>query len=202
MNRTHRRFSRSSLASSYTRLALAFALACAGLVACGNQDQGVNPQDRLCGGEAGVGLDVDDGAGGFEFCASNAEVATSVDAGGAWDVSARHTAGSRTVTFRMRFVVHLDAPASLNVTSDPAAAAADPDGVWIDWEEVTAAGDTLVTRDALGGSFTLGFSDARAAAGTMSSIRVELRRPGGSSAVATRTIRSGFFSLASGTTTR
>ncbi len=175
--------------------AMAAVLTASLLPACGTKDAGVRPQDRLCGGEAGVGLAVDDGADGLEFCASGADVTADYAPDGTWSILARRTVGPRTITLRMRFLRHLDAPAVLNVTADPAAAAADPDGVWIDWEEVTTGGDTLVTRDAIGGSFTLGFSDDRVAAGTMASIRLDLVRPRSTTPTAVRTLTSGFFSV-------
>jgi hypothetical protein len=167
-----------------------------GLSSCGTKEGPVDPSKRLCGGASDVGLLVQGGAGPEELCASSDSVSAILTTGPTYDVIVTFaSAGTR---YRLQMVMRQrnDWPVKLTVTSDPAEVSTNPDAVWIYYEEMPAGGPALESYVASGGSFTLSFSDADVAAGTLSGVSLILRQTDTSTDAGTRLVAEGFFTFA------
>jgi hypothetical protein len=179
------------------RTAFVAAVLLAGFTAaagCGRNDP-LTPEDRLCDGEGGLGLQVEGRAQPVELCAGDADVSVLATSGDRYDIAAQIDAGGVVFQVRLVFSHRADFPVSLRVVDTLAEATADPDAVWIHFEEVPAGGDAIESATVSSGTFRLGFNDADVIAATLSNVTFSMRQVSNGDGAGTRTLAEGFFSL-------
>jgi hypothetical protein len=163
-------------------------------VACGD-DSGVNPEDRLCGGEAGLGLRVEGTAQPAQLCFDDDDVSVLITLFDRYDISAQTSVGGTIYQVRMVFAIRDDTPVTLIPVGDIGDAIADPATAWIYLEEVPDNGDPIESLEVTGGLFQLSFSDQNVLAGTMKNVKLTMHDVSSGDEVGKRTIAEGFFSL-------
>lgn len=167
-------------------------------LACGTQEGPADTSARLCGGAADVALRVEGDGAPRELCAEADSVSARLTAGGRYEVRAEFDDGQRHYRLEMVMQRRDDAPVKLTVTDSLAEVSSNPDAVWIQYRELPRAGPELESYAVAGGTFTLSFSDASVAAGTMSGISLQLREAAGSADAGQRLIGEGFFTFLTG----
>lgn len=185
----------STLDQPYSRLWTAIVVA-AVLVAsgCGGDDsQTVDPSQRLCQGEAGVGARIGGAPAPMDFCAPNNAVSAELGAlqPGRYDVIASFTEGGLTVELEISFYAESGLPKVLNFTPDPSLG--NPGDVWLFYRESQPQQPDLSSLS-VSGIFTLTFADASVVAATFNSVTIQLETDTGQRA-GTRTISEGFLNL-------
>ena len=166
------------------------------LQACGSNDDPVDPNTRLCGGEAGLALRITGPASPVEFCLDDPDVSTAFTSESRYDIRATRVIAGVTHDIQMIVAHHDNWPLNLAVTGDLSVALADPGSVWIFYQEIPPSGDALKSVAATGGPFRLTFSDASVAVATSSAIDLEMETVPGGNAAGARRIETGFLSLA------
>lgn len=162
--------------------------------ACGDDGNPVDPNERLCGGETGVGLLIEGRAEPLEFCVDDADVSVLLTQFNRYDVAADVTNNDGTFVMRMVFAVQ-SAPVDLRVTDSLAEATSDPGAVWIYYEEVPVGGDPIESFVVDAGSFRLTFVDEDVAAGVLSGVSFQMRDVATSDPAGTREFSDGMFSI-------
>jgi len=167
------------------------------IVACGSQDEIVNPEDRLCGGGSGFGLSVLGRAEPVEVCVADEDVSTFFSSGsGRYEITARMTGADGTLfDVQLSFAHHPNFPIGLNLTTSLAAATTDPLGVWLFYQEIPQQGPGVESGTILSGIFTLSISGGDVVTGTLSGITMEMVHRLNQEVVGTREMPEGFFSL-------
>jgi hypothetical protein len=168
----------------------------AGASACGDEGNSVDPDDRLCNGETGVGLWIEGRAQRLEFCVDDADVSAIVTAGDRYDVEAQLSTSEGVFIVRMVFAVR-SFPARLRVTADLAEAIADLDAVWLYYEEIPKAGSQIESFAVDSGSFNLSFVDEDVAAGVLADVSLRMRDFGSGDPAGGREFSEGMFSISS-----
>ncbi len=163
------------------------------IVACGEDDP-FDPDQRLCGGETGVGLRIAGRADPFEFCVDDPDVSVVLTSQNRYDVRAEVTSADGTFVVRMVFAVQ-SFPAALRVTADLAEATSDPGAVWLYYQEIPTGEDPVESFAVDGGSFTLSFVDENVATGTLKNVRFQMRDFTTGDPVGSRTFTEGMFSI-------
>jgi hypothetical protein len=169
-------------------------LAAALLASCG-KDSGVDPDERLCNGEAGLGAAIQGRAEPLEFCLDDGDVSVLLTSLDRYDIAARLTTADGDFQIRMVFAVRSDFPVSLIPVSTIGEATADPGNVWIYYEEVPDGADAIESLEVTGGSFRLTFSDEDVLAGTIEGINFTMHDVSSGDEAGKRRISEGFFSL-------
>lgn len=177
----------------FARVAIATALL-AVMAACGDDGNPVDPDDRLCGGETGVGLLIEGRAEPLEFCVDDPDVSAVLTAFNRYDVEARMTNDDGTFIMRMVFAVQ-SFPVDLRVTDSLSEATSDPGAVWVYYEEDPAGGAPIESFVVDGGSFRLSFVDVDVAAGVLSGVAFQMRDIATSVPTGTREFADGMFSI-------
>lgn len=162
--------------------------------ACGDEGNLVNPDDRLCNGETGVGLLIEGRASPFEFCVDDPDVSVVLTSENRYDVSAQVSNSEGDFVVRMVFTVRAF-PATLRVTENLSEAVADPDAVWLYYQEIPAGGDPIESFAINGGSFTLSFVDEDVATGLIENVTLGMRDFATGDPVDTRVFSDGMFSI-------
>jgi len=165
------------------------------IVSCGGKDDGVQPTDRLCNGEAGLGARIEGRSSPVDVCLNDADVSVLLTSSNRYDIAGQAKLPGVTVQIRMVFSVRPDAPVSLSPVSTLDEAIADANAVWIWYEEIPDRGDAIESSAVAGGSFRLTFSDDRILAGTIKDVTFTMRNVTNGDAAGTRLLREGFFSL-------
>ncbi|HEX5132037.1 MAG TPA: hypothetical protein VFX92_06080 [Candidatus Krumholzibacteria bacterium] len=164
------------------------------LVACGD-DNGVDPGERLCGGQAGLGVRVEGKAEPLDICLDDVDVSVAITALDRYDVSGLLQTSSGVYQVQMVFAIRPDAPVALYPVQTINEAVSNPDAVWIYYQEAPNSGDTIESLEVTGGSFQLSFSDANVLAGTFEGITLTMHDIQSGDAVGKRKLAQGFFSL-------
>jgi hypothetical protein len=164
------------------------------VAACGDDENPVDPNERLCGGETGVGLLIEGRAEALEFCVDDADVSVLLTALNRYDVEAHVTNTDGTFVMRMVFAVQ-SFPVDLRVTDQLSEATSDPSAVWLHYEELPAGGDPIESFVVDGGSFRLSFVDEDVAAGVLSGVSFQMRDIATSDPAGTREFSDGMFSI-------
>jgi hypothetical protein len=174
----------------------ALLVAASAFVSCSDSEDPVNPGDRLCGGEAGIGLSITGRAQPVEFCLDDDDVTTTYSTGESrYDIIARLTVANDIFEVQMVFRHDPTPPASLNITGDLAAAAGDPNSVWIYYQEIPNSGQAIESVAATGGRFTLGVNDDSVVTGTLEGVVLTMENVSDGQPAGTRVFDEGFFSL-------
>ena len=181
----------NTLQSAGAAIATALLVALAG---CGDDANSVDPNERLCGGETGVGLLIEGRAEPLEFCVDDADVSVILTQFNRYDVEAHVANNDGTFVMRMVFAVQ-SAPVDLRVTDSLAEATSDPGAVWIYYEEVPVGGDPIESFVVDAGSFRLTFVDEDVAAGVLSGVSFQMRDVASSDPAGTREFSDGMFSI-------
>jgi len=163
---------------------------------CSSRDI-VDP-NKLCRMGAGLAARITGAPQPIEICVANSETDAQFIAVPTphYEVSGVFTTSdSTTISLVVIFAVHPNIPVELDITSDLAAAMANPDGVFFGYRETAPpAQDTVST--AVTGRFTLTFSDDSIAVATFDGLTITLEdaaSPG--TIVGTRTISEGFLNV-------
>jgi hypothetical protein len=175
------------------RVALA-TLLLVGTGACGDDGNPVDPNERLCGGETGIGLLIEGRAEPLEFCVDDADVPVILTQFNRYDVEAHVANNDGTFVIRMVFAVQ-SAPVDLRVTDSLSEATSDPSAVWIYYEEVPVGGDPIESFVVDDGSFRLTFVDEDVAAGVLSGVAFQMRDVTTGDPAGTRQFSDGMFSI-------
>jgi len=166
------------------------------IVACGSNNTGVKPSDRLCGGDAALAFDIASTGGmRVELCANAKKVSTVLTASNTYDIRTTQRIANTSYEVHLEIPNRKDAPVVLGVTADPAEAAADLMLAFIFVQEFPASGDTLVSSAVTSGSITLGYSDGSIATGTLSGWRIDLANARTGARAGSLSIDAGFFSV-------
>jgi hypothetical protein len=165
------------------------------VASCGGEDNGAQPTDRLCNGEAGLAAHIEGRSSPIDVCLNDADVSVLLTSSSRYDIAAQAKLPGVTVQIRMVFSVRPDAPVSLSPVSTLDEAIADADAVWIWYEEIPDRGDAIESSTVAGGSFRLTFSDDKILAGTIKDIALTMRNVTSGDEVGTRRVSEGFFSL-------
>ena len=170
---------------------------CAGtcaLVSCSDDDNSVNPNGRLCGGETGLGVLIEGRAEPFEFCVDDDNVGAVLTAENRYDVGSQVSSDDGDFVVRMVFAVR-DFPATLRVVDTLAEATTDIDAVWLYYQEVPPGGDPIESFESSGGTFTLGFVDEEVAAGTFKNVTFSMHDFSTGAPAGQRQFAEGTFSI-------
>ncbi|HEU4365440.1 MAG TPA: hypothetical protein VFT13_08225 [Candidatus Krumholzibacteria bacterium] len=165
------------------------------LGACGAGDSGVDPSERLCNGEAGLGALIQGRAEPLAFCLDDDDVSVTLTAFDRYDVSAGMNTPDGAFRIRMVFALRPDFPVSLVPVPTLDEAIMYPGRAWIYYEETPDGGDAIGSLEVTGGALRLGFSDENVLTGMLEDITLTMRYPATGNAVGTRTLSKGFFSL-------
>lgn len=160
------------------RAPLAATLAALLLIApsCGDDGNPVDPDDRLCGGEAGFAALVAGRASPLELCTSNDDAITTFSgATGNYSIQATMQAGGDLFQFDLEVPHHDDLSVVLTLTGDPAAAGSDRFAVWIYYQELPDGGEDLESYQIDGGTFTLSYSDTNVLTATFEDVILKMR---------------------------
>jgi len=164
-------------------------------VSCGKNEAPVNPNTVLCRGESDVAMQVTGGTAPVDICVDTKDVPATI-AADRYDITIPMQQGNVIYELRMVFDHHDNFPVILNVTGDPGAAAADPDGVWLYYQEIPAGGGGgIESTVAAGGTFRLGFSGRDVVTGQLQNITFDMQDISTQAAAGTREIPEGLFSL-------
>ena len=162
--------------------------------ACGDNGDPLDPDDRLCNGETGIGLLIEGRADPVEFCVDDEDVSVVLTSQNRYDVAAQMSTPEGDFLVRMVFAVQ-SFPATLRVTAILSEATADPSAVWIYYEEIPNGGDPIESFAIDGGSFTLSFVDDDVATGVLSNVRFDMRDVASSDPAGQRVFSEGMFSI-------
>lgn len=165
------------------------------LGACGAGDGGVDPGERLCNGEAGLGALIQGRAEPLEFCLDDDEVSVTITAFDRYDITAGMDTPDGVFRIRMVFALRPDFPVALVPVSTIDEALMYPGRAWIHYEETPDGGDAIGSLEVTGGSLRLGFNDENVLTGMLADITLTMRDPATGDAAGTRTLSEGFFSL-------
>lgn len=178
----------------YIMCLMALVASASGLVSCSDDDNSVNPNGRLCGGETGLGVLIEGRAEPFEFCVDDDNVGAVLTAENRYDVGAQVSSDDGDFVVRMVFAVR-DFPATLRVVDTLAEATTDIDAVWLYYEEVPPGGDPIESFASDGGTFTLGFVDEEVATGTFKNVTFSMRDFSTGDPAGERQFADGIFSI-------
>ena len=165
------------------------------LGACGGSDSGVDPGERLCNGEAGLGALIQGRAEPLEFCLDDDDVSVTITAFDRYDITAGMDTPDGVFRMRMVFALRPDFPVSLVPVATLDEALMYPGRAWIYYEETPDGGDAIASLEVTGGSFRLGFNDENVLTGMLEDVTLTMRDPATGDFVGTRKIAEGFFSL-------
>jgi len=177
----------------FARVAVATALLVV-TASCGDDGNPVDPDERLCNGETGVGLLIEGRAQPLEFCVDDPDVSVLLTALNRYDVAADVTNADGTFVVRMVFAVQ-GFPVDLRVTESLSEATSDPSAVWLYYEEVPAGGDPIESFAVDGGDFRLSFVDEDVAAGLLAGVAFQMRDIATGDPAGTRAFADGMFSI-------
>ncbi len=180
--------------AAWGRRQLALLLCLALCLACEGNDP-VEPDDRLCTVDTGLGAEIVGRSSPVAFCLDDDDVSVVLTTSNRYDVSGQMSTASGVFQIRMVFALRADFPVSLTPVSTVAEATADPDNVWIYYEEAPDGGDPIESLAVTAGTFRLTFSDENVLTGTMKGISFNMGDVSNSDPAGTRTISEGFFSL-------
>lgn len=177
------------------RGAIALSLALVAIVACGEREAPVDPNNRLCGGETGLALNVLGRSAPVEVCVADKDVDARFSSLNEYSVQGHMVAGNDIYDVTMLFRHHDNFPVDLFATGDLATYESDPSAVWIYYEEVPNGGEAIESTVVTGGTFTLSFSGGDIAVGTLAGVKLTMRNRTDMGPAGTREFSEGFFSL-------
>lgn len=168
---------------------------------CSDDDNSVDPGDRLCGGSPGFAASISGTPEPVEMCVSNENTAvTYTPAGGGqpagmFETLSTFTDGDLTIQISTMFYEHAKTPQVLTVTGNRAQAEFDPDGFWVEYREIKD-GDYDFTSTTVAGSATLSFNDPTVAVVTFANLDISLTDTATSSTDAgNRMISEGYINV-------
>jgi hypothetical protein len=182
---------------AFTNYGRLLALALVGMLffAC-SDDENPTDGDQLCGGESGVGMQVEGRAQPVEVCVSDAAVDALLTASQRYDVTAQVILDDdSTVQLRMVFTQQPDQGVTLRLVNSVTEAISDPTTVYVFYEEIPGGGVPIQSTLINGGTFTLSFSDDQVAVGTMENIRLDMNNVQTGDPAGERQIVEGYFSV-------
>jgi hypothetical protein len=179
--------------ASHLLLAAALVLA---LGACGDDDNPVNPADRVCGAESGFGARMQGTANPVDVCVSNDKASVVFTAENRYLITAIMSKGDVIYQFDFEVPHRDDTPVVLTLYSDRGVAAVDPSGVWLRYQEAPDGETAVESFEITGGTFTLSFSATDVMTATFSDVTMRIQTQEGTPQDrGTRGIEKGFMSL-------
>ena len=170
------------------------------LIGCSEDDTGVNPSDRLCGGAAGLAADVTGTPKPVELCVSNDNTITFYTSpggdvpAGRYETTSVFTTDSLTIEVSTMFYQQGATSQPLNVTGNLAQAESDPAGFWFQYTE-TKEGAYVFTSTTVTGSATLTFNDPTVAVVTFRNLEITLEDAATQADAGTRRISDGYLNV-------
>ena len=164
--------------------------------ACGKKEDPAKPEDRLCGGETGVGLRVKGRASPLDVCVADPDVdmgITTINLDEYYDLTARMVSGGDIFEIQLLFPKRPDFPVDLAPTG--ALAALDTDSAWIYYQEIPQSGEAIESELVTAGAFHLGFAASDVATATLTGISLTMVRKSDGQPAGTRLIEEGFLSV-------
>ena len=156
----------------------------------------LNPEDRLCGGEAGFAARVTGRSSDVDMCIHDDDVASVLTiAPDRYNVTARLTADGDVFEVQIIMNYRDDFPVTLTPTANLAELDTNPDAVYVYFIESPSEGATIESIAVTSGSFLLSFSGGDVIAGTFSRVAMDMQTQGTSEAAGQRMLSEGFFSL-------
>ncbi len=163
---------------------------------CSDDSGGVNPKDRLCGGQSGFAARITGMSSAVDMCVSDqATVADFIsDAGGdKYHITALFTSDSLSIEVQFTFFVQPSFPTSLTLTTNQAQADSDPGAAWVFYRETKLNTYDYVAASA-SGSLTVTFNDASVVVATFSGMGLELDDSVSGDPAGARTVSEGYVS--------
>jgi hypothetical protein len=176
------------------RLALGVLLLAGLFVTCSDNNP-TDPNDRLCGGEAGLGVRVEGRSQPLALCLDDGDVSVLLTSLNRYDIAAQVDTPRGSYQIRMVFALRSDFPVALVPAASLGEATADPGKVWLYYEEIPNGGDAIESIEVTGGSFRLTFSDEHVLAGLIEGISLTMHDVSTGDVAGTRQLADGFFSL-------
>jgi len=182
---------------SVSRSIRVFCLAVAALcmASCGTNDDPTNPNDRLCGGEAGLGARIEGRSSPVQFCLDDGDVSVVLTSADRYDVAGQMTTAAGTFQIHMVFAQRADVPVTLTPAATLDDALADPGKVWVYYSEIPDGGDAIESVAPTGGTFRLTFGNDKVITGTLNNIVFDMTKISNGDPAPARTISEGFLSL-------
>jgi hypothetical protein len=190
----NRALTNSGRGSGPRTLAAALAVGLCALASCGDDEALVDPSERLCGGETGVGVLVEGRANALELCVDDSDVSVVLTALNRYDVAAQFANADGVFQVRMVFAVR-SFPANLRLVSSIGEATNDPNAAWLYYQEIPDGGDPIESTVVTGGTFRLTFVDEDVAAGVFSDVVFEMNDIATGDPAGTRQFAEGIFSI-------
>jgi len=167
------------------------------VLGCSEDSDGVNPSDRLCGGESGFAAMINGGPRPVEMCVSDdATVANYVPLGNVarYEIRALFVSDSLTVEVQLGFFVQPSTPTTLILTTNQAQAESDPGAAWFFYRE-TKLGTYDYVAATVNGVLTVTFNDPSVAVATFGGVDLELDDVSSGDPMGSRSISEGYVSV-------
>jgi hypothetical protein len=172
------------------------------LSGCGDDENSVDPGERLCRGMSGFAARISGTPEPVEMCVSDGNtivIYTPLGGGnpaGKYEITSSYT-GDLTIEISTLLYVHSKTPQLLNVTSDRGQAEFDPDGFWFFYREIKD-GDYDFSSAVVSGTATVTFNDPSVVVVTFANLEISLTDTATSSTDAgTRRLSEGYINALS-----
>jgi hypothetical protein len=163
---------------------------------CGEQDNPVDPADRLCGGASGFAARVEGRSSPVDVCASDNETTVDLTSGNIYAIRAAVTIDNTLFQFNLEVPYRSDFPVVLDLSADQGAAQLDEYAVWLYYQEVPQSGEALESYEISGGSFTLSFAADDVMTATFADVVLKIRTQESTPQDrGTRVLKRGYMSL-------
>jgi len=172
-------------------------VSCVFVLGCSDDDDGVNPEDRLCRGESGFAALISGGAKPVEMCVSDQATVANYYTDGDnahYDIRATFASDSLTIEIQLSFFVQESPPTTLTPNTNESQAKSNPGEVWFFYHETKL--DTYdYVASAVSGFFTVTFNDPSVAVATFSGLQLELDDTSSGDPAGSRDISEGYVSV-------
>jgi len=172
-------------------------VSCVFVLGCSDDDDGVNPEDRLCRGESGFAALIAGGAKPVEMCVSDQATVANYYTDGDnahYDIRATFASDSLTIEIQLSFFVQQSVPATLTPNTNEIQAKSNPGEVWFFYHE-TKLGTYDYVASSVTGAFTVTFNDPSVAVATFSGLQLELNDTSSGDPAGSRDISEGYVSV-------
>jgi len=172
-------------------------VSCVFVLGCSDDDDGVNPEDRLCGGKSGFAALISGDAKPVEMCVSDQTTIANYYTDGDnahYDIRATFTSDSLTIEIQLSFFVQESPPTTLTPNTNESQAKSDPGAVWFFYHE-SKLGTYDYVASSVTGAFTVTYNDPSIAVATFSSLQLELDDTSSGDPAGSRDISEGYVSV-------
>jgi hypothetical protein len=164
---------------------------------CSDDSNGVNPEDRLCGGKSGFAASIVGGATPVDMCVSDQATFADYYTDGEnahYDIRATFTSDSLTIEIQLSFFVQQTVPATLAPNTNETQAKSNPGEVWFFYRERKLNTYDYVASSVTG-AFTVTYNDPSVAVATFSGLHLDLDDTSSGDPAGSRDISEGYVSV-------